>query len=107
MIPSNPFPPLPLLSPLSVVNMPSLYPPQLCSIIVFGCVADQVAGAVLVVGGGTACGYNLSGACSFAIAIGVIGFLLCLVFLVKDVIYVIVDYSENIVVRVLSLRYKL
>ena len=45
------------------------------------------------------CGYNgNSDCCNFAIAVGVLGFLLCLVFLVKDVLYVIVDYSDNIVV---------
>ena len=71
---------------------------QLCSIIVFGCVANQVSnvppGAVV-----TVCGYNgNSDCCNFAIAVGVLGFLLCLAFLVKDVLFVIVDYSNNIVV---------
>ena len=65
---------------------------QLCSIIVFGCVSDQVSTT-------SGCAYaGNSDACNFAIAVGVIGFLLCLVFLVKDVLFVIVDYSDNIVV---------
>jgi len=86
-----------LLSPLIYIRLGGI----LCSIIVFGCVADQVAAAPGLISGipVVTCGYNASGACSFAIAIGVIGFLLCLVFLVKDVVYVIVDYSENIVVK--------
>ena len=44
------------------------------------------------------CYYNRSNACSFDVAVGVIGFLLCLAFLVKDVLYVVIDYSNNIVV---------
>ena len=71
---------------------------QLCSIIVFGCVANQVSNAPLSATV-TVCGYNgNSDACNFAIAVGVLGFLLCLAFLVKDVLFVIVDYSNNIVV---------
>ena len=47
---------------------------------------------------GRICAYNGSNACSFAIAVGVIAFLLCLTFLVKDVLFVIIDYSDTIVV---------
>ena len=66
---------------------------QLFSIIVFGCVSDQLYG------GGNVCAYNFSDACSFAIAVGVIAFLLCLTFLVKDVLFVVIDYTDTIVVR--------
>ena len=82
-------------SVILTLSSPLLRPPhtQLCSIIVFGCVANQLIGP----GGG--CAYNgNSDCCNFAIAVGVLGFLLCLAFLVKDVLYVIVDYSNNIVV---------
>ena len=68
---------------------------QLFSIIVFGCVADQVYQDFP---NGRVCFYNFSNACSFAIAVGVIAFLLCLTFLVKDVLFVIIDYSDTIVV---------
>ena len=64
----------------------------------FGCVANQVQ-AVFISDGSIGCGYNgNSDCCNFAIAVGVLGFLLCLAFLVKDVLFVIVDYSNNIVV---------
>ena len=67
----------------------------------FGCVSDQLLNVAVNRGGGVVsvgCGYNLSNACSFAIAVGVIAFLLCLTFLVKDVLFVIIDYSDTIVV---------
>ena len=64
--------------------------------IVFGCVADQLFGTV---GGIDICYYGENGnACSFAIAVGVIGFLLSLAFIVKDVLYIIIDYSDSTVV---------
>ncbi len=67
---------------------------QLFSVIVFGCVADQLLGTV-----GDVCYYGENGnACSFAIAVGVIGFLLSLAFIVKDVLYIIIDYSDSTVV---------
>ena len=74
--------------------------PQLFSIIVFGCVSNQLLNVGVNRGGviNVGCGYNLSNACSFAIAVGVIAFLLCLTFLVKDVLFVIIDYSDTIVV---------
>ena len=87
-------------SVILTLSSPLLRPPhtQLCSIIVFGCVANQVQ-TVLFTTGEIGCGYNLnSDCCNFAIAVGVLGFLLCLAFLVKDVLFVIVDYSNNIVV---------
>jgi hypothetical protein len=63
---------------------------------VFGCVADQLSD-------GRSCLYNAgSNACSFAIAVGVIAFLLCLTFLVKDVLFVIIDYSDTIVVSLFA-----
>ena len=65
----------------------------------FGCISDKVQEPHLRNGQQyDECGYNGSDACGFAIAVGVIGFLLCLVFLLKDVAYVIIDYSENPVV---------
>lgn len=70
-------------------------PPQLFSVIVFGCVADKVNDSTF------GCLYYASNACGFAIAVGVIAFLLCLVFLVKDVLYVVIDYSDNVVVSTL------
>ena len=63
---------------------------QLFSIIVFGCVSDQ---ADL---GGDCQGYSFSDACSFAVAVGVIAFLICLVLLIKDIVLIIVDFSEAI-----------
>ena len=44
------------------------------------------------------CLYNGSNACSFALAIGVLAFLICLVFLVKDVMMVVVDFSGAVLV---------
>lgn len=76
------FSPLPHAPPL---------PPQLSSIIVFGCISDKVDIQDL-------CLYNLSNACSFGVAVGVIGFVMCLVFLVKDVFNVVIDYSNNLIV---------
>ena len=81
---------------MHVVTHTCSYALQLFSIIVFGCVADQVYQDTPV---GRVCLYgNDSNACSFAIAVGVIVFLLCLTFLVKDVLFVIIDYSDTIVV---------
>ena len=37
-----------------------------------------------------------SNACSFGLAIGVLAFLICLAFLVKDVMIVVIDFSESI-----------
>ncbi len=61
----------------------------------FGCVADQV---LYTAGTLEFCYYNNYSACSFAIAVGVIGFLLSLAFIVKDILIVIIDYSDNPVV---------
>ena len=83
-LPPPPPPPPPPLS-LSL----SLF--QICSIVVFGCISDKVQ-----VSGG--CGYNYSNACSFGVAVGVIAFLLCLAFLVRDVIYVVIDFRNNVMV---------
>ena len=47
---------------------------------------------------GDYCAYNGSNACSFGVAIGVIAFLLCLIFLAKDVIYVVIDFTDNLLV---------
>ena len=44
------------------------------------------------------CLYNQSGACSYALAIGVLAFLLCIVFLIKDVMMVVIDFSGSIIV---------
>lgn len=73
-----------------LLSLPPL-PLQLCSIIVFGCIADKV-----IVN--DVCFYNNSNACNFGIAVGVIGFVMCLVFLVKDVLYVVIDFSNNLLV---------
>ena len=67
---------------------------QLFSIIVFGCVADKgFFGSPE-----DTCVLNESGACNFALAIGVLAFIICLAFLVKDVIMVVVDFSGSIIV---------
>ena len=63
---------------------------QLFSIIVFGCVSDEVS---VTDRNGDVCYYNGSNACSFAVAVGVIAFLMCLVFLVKDFFMVIIDFT--------------
>ena len=73
-------------------------PLQLFSVIVFGCVADKVI--FRVTGFPSTCLYNQSSACSFAIAVGVIGFLIFIVFLVKDILYIILDFSDGILVSV-------
>ena len=49
-------------------------------------------------GNADVCLYNRSNACNFGIAVGVIGFVMCLVFLVKDVLYVVIDFSNNLLV---------
>ena len=49
------------------------------------------------------CTYNGSNACDFAIAVGVIGFLFCLAFLVKDVMLVVIDYSNSLAVSVIAI----
>ena len=48
--------------------------------------------------GGNVCLYNNSGACNYAIGIGVIAFLICIAFLFKDVAMVVVDFSGYIIV---------
>ena len=56
------------------------------------CVADQV---IITISGDRFCAYNLQlSACDFAISVSVIAFLICLVFLVKDLMMVIVDFSQ-------------
>ncbi len=72
---------------------------QLFSIIVFGCVSDQVYRVLLTNNNVVVCDFNESNACSFAVAIGVIAFLICMVFLVKDVFFVLIDFSEAMQVR--------
>ena len=63
--------------------------PQICSSVVFGCVVDKVyAGNVCFFNGNVNC-------CKLAIAIGVIGFVVSLMFLVKDVLYNAVDFTDN------------
>lgn len=52
----------------------------------------------MTVGNRDVCLYNDSNACSFGVTVGVIGFLMCLAFLVKDVLYVIIDFSNNLTV---------
>ena len=44
------------------------------------------------------CYLNESGACNFALAVGVLAFVICLVLIVKDVMMVIVDFSGSIMV---------
>ena len=56
----------------------------------FGCVSDQVL-VTSPFGGDSFCAYNLSSACNFAVAIGVISFLICLALLVKDVMIIFVS----------------
>ena len=56
----------------------------------FGCVVDRVYA------NGEFCFFNNNGnCCKFAIAVGVIGFVVSLIFLVKDVLYNAVDFTEN------------
>ena len=55
-------------------------------------------GYLNVPGGDDICLYNGSGACSYALAIGVLAFLLCIVFLIKDVMMVVIDFSGSIIV---------
>lgn len=59
-----------------------------------------------LLGGESFCWYNNSDACSFALAIGVLSFLICIVFVVKDIIMVVVDFSGALLVstRCLYLR---
>ena len=52
----------------------------------------------LKVGDQRLCWYNNSGACNYAIGIGVIAFLICIAFLFKDVAMVVVDFSGYIIV---------
>ena len=59
---------------------------QLFSIIVVSCVSDRV---IYKLNGVTVCAYNDSNACNFSIAIAIMAFLICLVFLIKDVAVVI------------------
>ncbi|CAI8020783.1 Synaptogyrin-1 [Geodia barretti] len=77
-----------VLSPLIYIRFLGL----LCSIVVFGCISDKVE-----LNG--YCRYNNSNACSFGVAVGVIAFLLCLVFLVRDVVYVVIDFRNNVMVK--------
>lgn len=76
--------------------------PQICSIIVFGCIADKLD---VSINGHGVCLYNESNACSFGVTIGVLGFLMCLAFLVKDVLYVVIDFSNNLTVSLFTYRY--
>ena len=70
-------------------------PFKVFSVVVFGCVSDQVRdnGTCLygkqlnLVSGNIDC-------CNFATAVGVIGFVLCVVFLLKDVLVVVLDFSQ-------------
>ena len=63
--------------------------PQICSSVVFGCVVDK-----LYVG--NQCFFNDNvNCCKLAIAVGVIGFVVSLMFLVKDVLYNAVDFTDN------------
>ncbi|KAL5473564.1 hypothetical protein EMCRGX_G028057 [Ephydatia muelleri] len=86
-----------LLYPITYIRLVGL----LCSIIVFGCVADKV---VFKSAGSSFCLYNLdNNCCNFAIAIGVLAFILCLVFLMKDVLYNVLDFSDNVTMKKLLL----
>ena len=87
---------LALLSPPSFsLRLSTSLPFQIFSIIVFGCISDKVESNF---NGHDYCLYNNSNACSFGVAVGVIAFLFCLIFLVKDVLYVVIDFSNNIMV---------
>ena len=44
------------------------------------------------------CYYNNSGACNYALAIGVLAFLICIGFIFKDVAMVVIDFSGFLVV---------
>lgn len=86
------------------LSLPTHLPwsPQICSIIVFGCIADKLD---VSINGHGVCLYNRSNACSFGVTIGVLGFLMCLAFLVKDVLYVVIDFSNNLTVSLSTYRY--
>ncbi|XP_003386894.1 PREDICTED: synaptogyrin-3-like [Amphimedon queenslandica] len=82
------------LSPLIYLRLVGI----LFSIIVFGCMSDK--GIVKKNNAGdSACLYNGSGACNYAIGIGVIAFLICIAFLFKDVAMVVVDFSGYIIAK--------
>lgn len=80
------------LSPLIYLRLVGI----LFSIIVFGCMSDK---GFLKVGDQRLCWYNNSGACNYAIGIGVIAFLICIAFLFKDVAMVVVDFSGYIIAK--------
>lgn len=62
---------------------------QLFSIVVFGCLADKA-----FVGDDDTCLINDSNACNFGIAVGVIGMIMCLGFLTKDIAYIILKQNK-------------
>lgn len=65
---------------------------QVFAIVVFSCVADQLYDPKI-----DFCVYHLNGdCCKYSIAVGVIGFCLCLIFLAKDVIYNVMDLSDHL-----------
>jgi hypothetical protein len=84
-----------LLSPLLYIRVAGI----LFSLIVFGCVADQGYHAQDATPLSGQCLYNESGACGYIIAIGVLAFIICLVFMTKDVGMIILDFSGNIFVK--------
>ena len=64
----------------------------LCSVVVFGCISNKVN---VDLSGTNFCLYNFSTACNFGITIGVIGFVMCLAFLLKDVLFAVIDFSTS------------
>eukprot|EP00118_Oscarella_pearsei_P025022 m.307337 g.307337 ORF g.307337 m.307337 type:complete len:231 (+) comp42161_c0_seq1:52-744(+) len=61
-----------------------------CCIIVFGCIADKgSAGSICYID-------SKSGTCAFGVFVGVVGFILCLAYLVIDFLF---ELSNNVLVR--------
>ena len=76
-----------LLYPLTYIRLMAL----ICSIVVFSCVADQLYDSR-----NDHCIYNgNSNCCKYDLAVGVIGCALCLIFVTKDTLYVVLDFSEH------------
>ncbi|KAL5473562.1 hypothetical protein EMCRGX_G028055 [Ephydatia muelleri] len=76
-----------LLYPLTYIRLLAL----VCSIVVFSCVADQLYNSQ-----SDRCVYNSNNSCcKYDLAVGVIGCGLCLIFVTKDIFYVVLNFSEH------------
>ena len=89
-----------LLHPLGYLRILSI----ICSSVVFGCVVDRLNSVYRLDNSvyRYQCAFNNNvNCCKLAIAVGWIGFVISLMFLVKDVLYHAVDFSENFNFKVL------